>query len=254
MVAWAVSLGTVFLGPKPPARLPRPLTTKPKTPTNPRHHDLGHGMLAAGSVILGIAPSWPSTALLNPILGALGLGAGVHVTWFGLSAMPAASPPRWTRPPLVSLVLGGAIYAVAYAAVRRKRSSSSGRSAAGIFTGGEPLSDQGRLTAGDFSEIFLEHWQSFFRWSNVDRVYLRIWDGFASRFTRARCGWWPCSNARLCCSSAVCGAGFCVRQWIMLHLRRVYRRQAAYASLLIAAVGVAASALLAAALVSGAKH
>ena len=47
----------------------------------------------------------------------------------------------------------------------------------GIFTGGEPLGDQGRLTAGDFSEIFQEHWHSFFRWSNVDRVYLGVWAG-----------------------------------------------------------------------------
>jgi hypothetical protein len=47
----------------------------------------------------------------------------------------------------------------------------------GVFTGGEPLSDQGRLTAGDFSEIFQEHWQSFFRWTNVDRAYLGVWSG-----------------------------------------------------------------------------
>jgi formate hydrogenlyase subunit 3/multisubunit Na+/H+ antiporter MnhD subunit len=47
----------------------------------------------------------------------------------------------------------------------------------GIFTGGEPLSGQGRLTAGDFSEIFQQNWQTFFHWSNVDRAYLAIWDG-----------------------------------------------------------------------------
>jgi formate hydrogenlyase subunit 3/multisubunit Na+/H+ antiporter MnhD subunit len=45
----------------------------------------------------------------------------------------------------------------------------------GVFTGGEPLSEQGRLTAGDFSEIFVQHWKSFFRWTNVDRVYLGVW-------------------------------------------------------------------------------
>ena len=43
----------------------------------------------------------------------------------------------------------------------------------GIFTGGEPLSDHGRLTAGDFSHIFMQNWHAFFRWSNVDRV-LRV--------------------------------------------------------------------------------
>ncbi len=47
----------------------------------------------------------------------------------------------------------------------------------GIFTGGEPLSDQGRLTAGDFSEHLPQNWHAFFRWSNVDRVYLAVWSG-----------------------------------------------------------------------------
>jgi multicomponent Na+:H+ antiporter subunit D len=37
------------------------------------------------------------------------------------------------------------------------------------------LPSQDRLTASDFSEIFLQNWREFFRWSNVDSVYLGIW-------------------------------------------------------------------------------
>ena len=85
---------------------------------------------------------------------------------------------------IVSLVLGGVIYAVAYAARQTPATvavtaggAAMASSGGGIFTGGEPLSDQGRLTAGDFSSIFLQNWHEFFRWSNVDRVYLGVWSG-----------------------------------------------------------------------------
>jgi formate hydrogenlyase subunit 3/multisubunit Na+/H+ antiporter MnhD subunit len=80
---------------------------------------------------------------------------------------------------LVSLVLGGLIYAIAY--VARPATATGGAALAGagggIFTGGEPLSDQDRLTASDFSSIFLQNWKEFFRWTNVDVVYLAVWRG-----------------------------------------------------------------------------
>jgi multicomponent Na+:H+ antiporter subunit D len=138
------------------------------------------GLLAVGSVVLGVAPQLAVNYLLNPILGALGLGLGVHVTWLGMSADAGSfSTVGGLVLALVSIVLGGAIYAVAY--VARPATAGGGAALAGagggIFTGGEPLSDQGRLTAGDFSEIFLQNWHTFFRWSNVDRVYLGVWSG-----------------------------------------------------------------------------
>jgi multicomponent Na+:H+ antiporter subunit D len=40
-----------------------------------------------------------------------------------------------------------------------------------VFTGGEPLWPQDRLTAADFSRIFEQNWRAFFRWSNVDKLY-----------------------------------------------------------------------------------
>jgi hypothetical protein len=143
----------------------------------------GMSLLALGSVVLGVAPQLAVNYFLNPILGALGLGAGVHVTWLGMTADAGSfSTTGGLALALVSLVLGGIIYAVAYAARQTPAVvvvSSGGAALAGggIFTGGEPLSEQDRLTASDFSSIFLQNWHEFFRWSNVDSVYLAAWSG-----------------------------------------------------------------------------
>ncbi len=187
MIAWAVSLGTVFLGAKATSAVfLGPLTEATKDAhESPPTMVWGMGLLAAGSVVLGVAPQLAVNYLLNPILGALGLGAGVHVTWLGMSADAGSfSTTGGLVLAVVSLVLGGAIYAVAYAARQTPATVAvtSGGAAmvgagGGIFTGGEPLSDQGRLTASDFSGIFLQNWKEFFRWSNVDRVYLGVWSG-----------------------------------------------------------------------------
>ena len=180
MVAWAVSLGTVFLG----AKATSAVFLGPLTPATRDAHESpstmvwGMGFMAAGSVILGIAPQLAVHYLLNPILGALQM-ATVQVTWFGLSADAGSfSTMGGLVLAVVSLVVGGVIYAIAYVA----RPATVGGAAlagggGGIFTGGEPLSEHGRLTAGDFSAIFLGNWHEFFRWSNVDRVYLGIWSG-----------------------------------------------------------------------------
>ncbi len=88
----------------------------------------GMGLLAAGSVVLGVAPQLAVNYLLNPILGALGMGAGVHVTWLGLSADAGSfSSTGGLVLALVSLVLGGVIYAIAYAA--RPATAAVGRRA-----------------------------------------------------------------------------------------------------------------------------
>ena len=180
MVAWAASLGTVFLGVKATSAVflgPTTENTK-DAHESPPTMIWGMGFLAAGSVVLGVAPQLAVNYFLNPILMALGMGTGVHVTWLGLSADAGSfSSTGGLVLALVSLVVGGAIYLVAYAVRPASAGPAMAGAGGGIFTGGEPLSDQGRLTAGDFSEIFQQHWHSFFRWSNVDQVYLAIWRG-----------------------------------------------------------------------------
>jgi multicomponent Na+:H+ antiporter subunit A len=182
VIAWAASLGTVFLGAKATSAVfLGPLTDATRDAHEaPPTMQWGMGLMAAGSIVLGVAPQLAVNYLLNPILGALSLGAGVHVTWLGMSADAGSfSSVGGLVLALVAIVLGGAIYAIAY--VARPATASGGAALAGagggIFTGGEPLSDQGRLTAGDFSEIFMENWHSFFRWTNVDQVYLETWKG-----------------------------------------------------------------------------
>ena len=185
MVAWAVSLGTVFLCAKATSAVfLGPLTEKTKDAhESPPTMVWGMGFMAAGSIVLGVAPQLAVNYLLNPILNALQLSA-VQVTWFGLSADAGSfSTTGGLVLALVSLILGGLIYAVAYVARPATAGAPVGGGAAlagaggGIFTGGEPLSEQGRLTAGDFSSIFLQNWHEFFRWSNVDLVYLGVWRG-----------------------------------------------------------------------------
>lgn len=185
MIAWAVSLGTVFLG----AKATSAVFLGPTTPATREAHESpgtmvwGMALLAAGSIVLGVAPQLAVNYFLNPILGALGMGAGVHVTWLGLSSDAGSfSTVGGLVLAVISLIIGGVIYALAYASRQTASSvtvTSGGAALAsaggGIFTGGEPLSEQGRLTAADFSGIFTQNWRSFFRWSNVDRAYLAGW-------------------------------------------------------------------------------
>jgi multicomponent Na+:H+ antiporter subunit A len=178
MVAWAASLGTVFFGAKATSAVfLGPLTKATKDAhESPPTMVWGMGFLAAGSVILGVAPQLAVNYLLNPILLALKLEA-VQVTWFGLSVGAGSfSTMGGLVLAVVSLILGGLIYAIAYVS-RQPKIDGAALAGGGIFTGGEPLSEQGRLTAGDFSSIFLQNWHEFFRWSNVDAVYLGVWHG-----------------------------------------------------------------------------
>src|ERR1035437_6441146 len=179
MVAWAVSLGTVFLGAKATSAVfLGPLTEATKdAPESSPTMVWGMGLMAAGSIVLGVAPQLAVTYLLNPILLALQLSP-VQVTWFGLSSDAGSfSTIGGLVLAVVSLILGGLIYAIAYVARPATVDGGAALAGGGIFTGGEPLSEQGRLTAGDFSSIFLQNWHEFFHWSNVDAVYLGVWRG-----------------------------------------------------------------------------
>ena len=260
MVAWAASLGTVFLGAKatsavflgPPTEQTKDAHESPPTMV------WGMGFLAAGSVVLGIAPQLAVNYFLNPILLALGVGAGVHVTWLGLSADAGSfSSTGGLVLALVSLVVGGVIYVVAYAA-RPVAASGAAMAGAGggIFTGGEPLSDQGRLTAGDFSEIFQAHWGSFFRWSNVDRFYLWFWSGLqtVSRGLGVVFAWMERRATMLVIAFAA--VAFALARWIVpgtaIPSPLVPMPSEQISPLLILAIAIAAGALLIAALASAA--
>jgi len=193
MVAWAASLGTVFLGAKATSAVFLGPTTEKTKDAHEASATMvwGMGLLAVGSIVLGVAPQLAVNYLLNPILLSMGTGSGVHVSWFGLSSEAGSfSSMGGLVLAVVSIVLGGAIYLIAYA-VRPAQSAAVAGAGGGIFTGGEPLGEQGRLTAGDFSDIFKEHWGGFFRWSNVDAAYLGLWSGLQaiSRVLATIFGW-----------------------------------------------------------------
>ena len=186
-VAWLVSLGTVFLCAKATSAVFLGPTTEKTCEAHepPPSMQWAMGLMAAGSIVLGVAPQLAVNYLLNPILSALSLGAAAQVSWFGLFAGAGSfSTIGGLVLALVSLAVGGAIYMFA-SLVRPAESIATVGSpvggavmagaGGGIFTGGEPLGDRGRLTAADFSELFAQDWVSFFRWTQVDRVYLGLW-------------------------------------------------------------------------------
>jgi formate hydrogenlyase subunit 3/multisubunit Na+/H+ antiporter MnhD subunit len=215
----------------------------------------GMGFLAAGSVVLGVAPQLAVNYFLNPILMALGMGTGVHVTWLGLSADAGSfSSTGGLVLALVSLVLGGAIYLIAYAVRPASSGAAMAGAGGGVFTGGEPLGEQGRLTAGDFSEIFQEHWHSFFRWTNVDRVYLGVWSGLqvVSRWLAVVVSWMERRAALLLVVFAA--AIFALVRWIVPGVAPVHIPAVMPLTqtplLLLWAVGLAGLALLLASLSS----
>jgi multicomponent Na+:H+ antiporter subunit A len=252
MVAWAASLGTVFLGVKATSAVFLGPTTEytKDAHESPPTMIWGMGFLAAGSVVLGVAPQLAVNYFFNPILMALGMGTGVHVTWLGLSADAGSfSSTGGLVLALVSLVVGGAIYLVAYAVRPASSGAAMAGAGGGIFTGGEPLGEQGRLTAGDFSEIFQEHWRSFFRWTNVDRAYLAVWRALqaVSRLLGVVVSWMERRATPLLVILAA--AIFALLRWLAPSvgvLRSPYGMPVP--SLLVAACAVAAIALLLAAL------
>jgi multicomponent Na+:H+ antiporter subunit A len=257
MIAWAASLGTVFMGVKATSAVfLGPVEEKTENAHEaPSSMQWGMGLLAAGSIVLGIAPQLAVNTLLNPVLRAFSLGQGVNVTWLGLSADAGTfSSIGGLVLAVVSLLVGGLIYAIGYAARPVHIAVSSGGTAAlagrggGIFTGGEPLSDRDRLTAGDFSDIFLQNWRSFFQWTNVDRVYLGVWNGLqaASRTLAVAVSWMERHAALLV---VVLGGVICSAvRWFAPGAQRVTAGASSEPThvlpLMIAACAVAATAML----------
>jgi len=260
MVAWAASLGTVFLGAKATSAVfLGPLTEATKDAhESPPTMVWGMGFMAAGSVILGIAPQLAVNYLINPVLGALQLAAA-QVTWFGLSSDAGSfSTMGGLVLAVVSLVVGGVIYALAYASRPATVVATGGGGAAlaggGIFTGGEPLSDESRLSAGDFSSIFMHSWKDFFRWTEVDRAYLGVWGGLqaASRGLGVVVSWMERKATILVIAFAALVFAFV--QWIVPAPPGAYTGgPMPIPSILIAAIGVAAAGLFLASLVNSAN-
>ena len=178
LAAWVASLGTVFAFANATSSVFLGAATEETEHAHeaPASMQWGVGLSAAVSIVLGVAPQLAVTYLVNPVLTALGMSSGIQITWLG---MTVALGSWWTTGGLVLAIVSLGVGAVIYALASPPRTVVVGGAAlagGGVFTGGEPLSGPGRLSASDFSEIFKSHWAPFFRWIDVDRYYLELWD------------------------------------------------------------------------------
>jgi len=140
----------------------------------------GGAVLAAGCVVLGVAPQLAVTYLVNPVLPALGSAPLAGVSWFGLAAGQGA----WFATGglvlgLVALLFGALVYFIPIPAAAAVASSGGGPS---VFTGGEP---QGHLGASDFSRLVEQSLAPFYRGFDVDRYWLALWRGLGRLAARA---------------------------------------------------------------------
>ena len=251
LIAWIVSLGTVFLCAKATSSvfLGSPTEKTQRAEEAPLAMQWAMGLMAAGNIVLGIAPQLAVNYLLVPVLGALSLGPSLQVTWLGLfTGAGSFSATGGLVLALVSLLLGGAIYAFAHAArpvhVVAVGGAALVGASGGVFTGGEPLTAEGRLTAGDFSRIFEQTWRPFFQWSRVDEIYLGAWHGLEalSRELSAGVAW--LERRATWFILVLAWAGLCAIRWFAPPAKVAIRGVGHVPPLMMEACAVAACGLL----------
>ncbi|HVT99110.1 MAG TPA: NADH-quinone oxidoreductase subunit L, partial [Acidobacteriaceae bacterium] len=118
LVAWIVSLGTVFLCAKATSSvfLGTPTADTENAHEAPLAMRWAMGLMAAGNIVLGIAPQLAVNFLLLPVVSSFALSSSLQVTWFGLfTGTGSFSTTGGLVLAVVSLVMGGVIYAFAYA-------------------------------------------------------------------------------------------------------------------------------------------
>lgn len=133
----------------------------------------GIGVLAAGCVVLGVAPQLAIRFLINPLMPALGYAPLAGVGWFGLTAGQGS----WYASAGLGLGLVATAFGLLVYGLARPARGVVAVGAAAVFSGGEPLGSMGRLGAADFSRIIADALAPFFRLADVDRYYLAAWHG-----------------------------------------------------------------------------
>ncbi len=182
LAAWIGSMLTVFYMLKATSAV----FLGPETETTGLAHEAaapmrwGMGVLAAGSLALGLAPQLAVWGLISPALTAMGY------SWPRLSLVTSE---WWTASGLILAVLGVAAGGAVYLFYARRPAPavqvalapvSAGSSWKGLstpFTGGEPLSGDGRLPATDFSAILTDSLKPFYEYFDPDRTYHAIGRG-----------------------------------------------------------------------------
>jgi multicomponent Na+:H+ antiporter subunit A len=204
LIAWIVSVLTMFSFMKATSVMffGDDGEASHKAHESPRLMLIGSGILAAGCVVLGIAPQLAMDYLIDPALSSMGLSGHLGVGWFGFSTAGGSFLAAGLGFALLSVVLGGFAYrrftklatmpstASAAASWSPRELVSVGPAAQALspvglggglagptapFTGGEPLPAFGHLRASDFSEPVATGLAPFYTWADPDRYYLAIW-------------------------------------------------------------------------------
>ena len=203
LVAWVVSIMTMFTMMKATSAIffGEDGEASANAHESPRTMLVGSGVLAAGSVVLGVAPQLAVTYAVAPALVSMGLRSDIAVSWLGISTSGSSFySATGLLLAVVSLVVGGFAYwlfaqrrrvepqlALAGAAPQRLISTGpatgalaavglrAAPEAGATFTGGQPLSSRGRLLASDISHEIARGLAPFYAWADPDRYLLAIW-------------------------------------------------------------------------------
>ena len=179
LIAWMVSLFTLFYFLKATSSvfLSDEGPDSGKSREVPRSMIAGGTVLAAGTILFGVAPQLPVNYLINPLLLSLGLVPAIQVSWMGLTV---GSGSWFSTAGLVMVILslgvGLLIYYMAMPARRILLAANGPTSVtSGVFCGGEPLAGPARLPASDFSLIVRNSLAPFYDLVDMDRYYLIFW-------------------------------------------------------------------------------
>jgi NADH:ubiquinone oxidoreductase subunit 5 (subunit L)/multisubunit Na+/H+ antiporter MnhA subunit len=132
----------------------------------------GGGILAAGCVVLGIAPQLAINYLVNPLLPQVGCATLSGVSWFGLTQGQGV----WLASGGFTLAVLSLLFGVLFVWIPSVvRGTVTVGGAPSVFTGGEVLPPRGHLGASDFSYAAKQALAPFYRTFDVDTYWLRIW-------------------------------------------------------------------------------
>lgn len=171
----------------------------------------GSGALAAGCVLIGIAPQLAIRTLINPLLPAIGAQTLSGVSWFGLtSASGTWFATSGLALSLLTLLFGILVYFSAN--LMRVAPAAGPLSAEGptVYTGGEPLSPEGHPGASDFSEMVKQALAPFYKAADADRLWLALWraaSGIAPRLAEVSHAVEKTPGRWLAAAAVACGAG-----------------------------------------------
>ena len=197
LIAWIVSVLTMFSFMKATSVMffGEDGDSSAKAHESPRLMLVGSGILAAGCLVLGVAPQLAVKNLIAPALEAMGVGGPLDVSWFGFSASGGRFVFIGLALAILAVVIGLGVHKLS---TRRAKTLatpawepvqlvSAGPAAAALppvggvaltvastFTGGDPLTSA-HLRASDFSEPIATGLAPFYRFGDVDRYYLVLW-------------------------------------------------------------------------------